>query len=108
MRILLDECVNPRLREAFVGHEVTTVAEVKWRTIRDDRLLVLAGAQFDVFVTIDRGFAHQHNLAKIAFGIVLIRVAKNRMEYYRPLFDELRGAVNAVRPGQLIVVDGSQ
>ena len=29
MRILLDECVNPRLRQAFPDHEVLTVAEAK-------------------------------------------------------------------------------
>jgi predicted nuclease of predicted toxin-antitoxin system len=30
MRILFDECVNPRLRLAFPGDVVKTVAEMNW------------------------------------------------------------------------------
>ena len=104
MRILLDECVNPRLRDAFPGHEVITVAEANWRTMRDSELLSLASRLFDVFVTTDRGFASQHNLKNLAVGIVLIRVRKNRMEYYRPLLSALLDAVERVQPGQIIEV----
>ena len=32
MRILLDECVNPRLRLAFPGDTVKTVAEMGWQS----------------------------------------------------------------------------
>ena len=65
MRVLLDECVNPRLRRAFSGHEVTTVAEANWLTLPDNELLALAQGNFDVFITLDQGFAHQHNLQRL-------------------------------------------
>jgi predicted nuclease of predicted toxin-antitoxin system len=44
MRILLDECVNPRLRLAFPGVEVKTVAEIGWRSLTNGRLLREAAA----------------------------------------------------------------
>lgn len=42
MRILIDECVNPRVRQAFPHHEVITVAEAEWRTLPDEKLVSLA------------------------------------------------------------------
>ena len=54
MRILLDECINPRVRAAFKGHQVKTVVEMGWRGITNGRLLALAEADFDVFVTVDQ------------------------------------------------------
>ena len=43
MRILLDECVNPRLRLAFPGDDVKTVAEMGWRALTNGALFVEAG-----------------------------------------------------------------
>lgn len=104
MRILVDECVNPRVRQAFPNHEVITVAEAGWRGLPDEKLVALAQGNFDVFVTIDQGFGFEHNLQKLAFGIVIIRVRKNRIDYFRPLFPLLVEAVESVRPGDVIHV----
>jgi hypothetical protein len=57
MRILLDECVNPRVREAFQGHEVRTVVQMGWGGITNGKLLALAQEEFDVFVTVDQVYA---------------------------------------------------
>lgn len=107
MRILLDECINPRLQEAFPNHEVVTVAKAKWRTLPDAKILVHAQGQYDVFVTLDKGFEHEHNLKKLSFGIVIVHVARNRMEYFRPLFKALLDAVEQVKPGQVVHVPSS-
>jgi len=104
VRILLDECVNPRLRQTFPNHEVLTVAQAKWRTLSDAKLVAQAQGQCDVLVTIDQGFEHEHNLKKLSFGIVIVHVARNRMEHYRPLFSVLLDAVERVQPGQVIHV----
>lgn len=104
MRILLDECVNPRLRHAFSNHEVLTVAKAKWRTLPDAKLVAQAQGQCDVLVTIDKGFEHEHNLKKLRFGIVIVHVRKNRMEYYRPLVPALLAAIERVKPGQVVHV----
>jgi hypothetical protein len=49
MRILLDECVNPRLRLAFPGDEVKTVPEMNWRSLTNGCLLKEAAAESDLF-----------------------------------------------------------
>jgi len=62
------------------GHEVITVAEAELANNPRYRVLARASECFDVFVTIDRGFASQHNLENLSLGIVLIRVRRYRME----------------------------
>ncbi len=62
MRILLDECVNPRLKEAVPGHDVKTVREMGWQGFTNGQLLDVAEPQFDVFLTLDRNLEYQQNL----------------------------------------------
>jgi hypothetical protein len=81
-----------------------TVAKANWRALADAKLVAQAQGQCDVLVTIDKGFEHEHNLKKLNFGIVIVHVARNRMEFYRPLFRELLDAVERVKPGQVIHV----
>jgi predicted nuclease of predicted toxin-antitoxin system len=104
VRILLDECVNPRLRQAFPGDEVLTVAEAKWRTLPDTELIVQARGRCDVLVTTDKGFEYEHNLKQIAFGIVIVHVKRNRMECYAPLFPALVDAIQRAKRGQVVHV----
>ena len=106
MRILLDECVNPRLRQPFPTHEVLTVAEAKWRTLPDAKLIAQAQGRCDVLVTIDKGFEYEHNLKNVAFGIV--HVPRNRMEYYRPLFPVLVDAVEHVMASEVVHASAPQ
>lgn len=54
MRILLDESLPRRLRSAFPGHEVATVAEAGWSGLSNGELLQLAAERFDLFVTADQ------------------------------------------------------
>jgi len=101
VRILIDECVHPRVREAFPNHEVLTVADAEWRHLPARQLVALAQGRFDVLVTIDRGFEFEHNLTKLTFGIIIVHVAKNRIEYYRPIFADLVAAVESVGRGEV-------
>ena len=55
MRILIDECVHPRVKQLFRGHEVATVRDQGWGAMEDGPLLAVAQEQFDLFVTNDGG-----------------------------------------------------
>ncbi|MBI3698349.1 MAG: DUF5615 family PIN-like protein [Acidobacteria bacterium] len=104
MRVLLDECVNPRLKEAFSGHEVRTVADQGWKGLKNGELLLRAEREFDVFLTIDRNLEHQQNLRRFRLGVVVAHVPDNRMESYGPIVAELRRAVEAVELGEAVRV----
>jgi hypothetical protein len=108
VRILLDECVNPRIRVAFPGDEVTTVTEAGWSGMEDGALLRLACGKFDVFLTIDRGIEHQQNIAALDFGVVIVHVARNRMSHYQALLEQMRKAAATVRRGEVIHVSSKR
>ena len=104
MRVLLDECVNPRVTEAFPNHEVQTVKSMGWTGITNGKLVALAQQRFDVLVTVDQNLEHQQNLAKLKFGLVVIAVSDNNIKYFRPIFSQLLKAVESINPGQVIHV----
>ena len=105
MRILIDECVDPRVKVLFEDHQVATVQERGWEAQEDGPLLRLAQEQFDVFLTIDGNLEHQQNIGLLALGVVVVRVPKNQILYYRGIEKELLRAVETARPGQVIHVN---
>ena len=74
-----------------------------WAGLENGALLDRA-ADFDVFVTANRGIEHQQDLARFRVGVVLLVARSNRMEAYLPLAAGLVDAVKAVKPGELIKV----
>jgi predicted nuclease of predicted toxin-antitoxin system len=104
MRILIDECLDPGIRDVLAEHQVTTVGEANWQSTADNQLIQLAAGNFDVLLTLDRGFEFQHNLKKLSFGIVIVHLSRNRREDYEPMAGALREAVEAVQPGQVLHV----
>lgn len=104
MRILLDECVDPRVKLLFGDLVAATVHEQGWDALEDGPLLTAAQGDFDVLVTIDNGIEHQQNLAKFQIGVVVVHVPKNQLAHYRVLQRELVSAVESVCPGQVIHV----
>ena len=106
MRILLDECVNPRVKAAFPNHEARTVMDMTWQGATNGELLALAEANnFHVFVTIDQSLRYQQNLAARKLGFVVVKVPDNNIKFYRPLFSELNKAAESVKAGQVIHID---
>ena len=73
MKVLLDECVDSR----FAGHiqtvEVHTVVGKGWAGITNGKLLALAQAEFDVFVTVDRNLSFQQHLPKFDIAVILLQ-----------------------------------
>jgi hypothetical protein len=55
MRLLLDECIDERLRYEFPGHECQTARYAQLAGLKNVRLLLAAeAAGFDVIVTVAR------------------------------------------------------
>jgi predicted nuclease of predicted toxin-antitoxin system len=107
MRILIDECVDPRVRPLFRDHEAATVHDKGWDTLEDGPLLALAQKEFDVLLTIDSGIEFQQNIPKFQIGLVVVHVPKNQLAHYMVLENELLIAVHKVKPGEVIHVRGA-
>src|ERR1700719_2863890 len=101
MRILLDECVNPRLRIAFPGDEVKTVDEMNWRSLTNGRLLQEAGVHFDLLITLDQNLRFQNPTGKYPLGIIVLVTKLNDLATYRPRFAEIRDLSRQTKPVQV-------
>ena len=97
MRVLLDECVNPRVR---------TVQEMGWCGITNGKFLELAQNLFDVFVTLYKNLEYQQNLRSLTFGIIVVSVPDNKIGSYRSIFSQLLRAAEMVLPGDVIRITG--
>jgi hypothetical protein len=77
MRVLLDECLDPRFARLFARHECTSVKAMGWLGKANGALLQAASGEFDAFVTIDRNLPHQQNLATFDLAVIVIREPQN-------------------------------
>ena len=102
MRIFIDACVDPRITAAFPDHDVQTAAQLGYQRAKDKELILLLQGHFDVLITIDRGFEFQHNIKTLPFGIVIVHVLKNKIEFYRSLFAQLQKVAAQIQPGEVV------
>jgi predicted nuclease of predicted toxin-antitoxin system len=105
MKVLLDECLDWRLRRDLPGHEVKTVQEMGWDGIKNGRLLALAQAEFQVFITGDRNLSFQQNLSSFSIAVLVLKAGSIRLVHTRPLMPKVLALLPSVQPGQVIVVD---
>jgi len=101
VRILLDECVNPRLRAAFPGDEVKTVAEMQWRSLTNGRLLQEAAVRFDILITLDQNLRFQNPAGKYPLGIIVLITGLNDLATHQPKFADIRDLARQTKPGQI-------
>ena len=106
MRVLLDECLPRRLKQAIVGYDVTTVSDAGWAGKSNGELLRLAVDDFDVFVTVDQNLPAQHNLQRFEISIVILQAPTNRFQDLEPLTPNLVDALAAIKPGELVRLGG--
>ncbi len=105
MRILLDHCLNWRLKRLLPGHTVQATFELGWDKFSNGRLLTLAAPQFDVFVTVDKGIRYQQNLAGRDIAVITLRGRNNRIETHAPLMPQVLALLPTVQPGQVYFVE---
>lgn len=107
MRVLLDENVPRKLKHRLTpDHEVVTVPERGWSGLLNGALLRAADAEFDAFVTLDRGLAYQQDLTGLSLRLVVLRSVSNKYEDLLPLVPSIQTALARLEPGSLAHVTG--
>jgi predicted nuclease of predicted toxin-antitoxin system len=102
VKILLDECLDRRLARDLAGHEVKTVPQMGWATIKNGELLTLAEKEFDVFVTVDRNLSFQQHLPRYNIAVVVLRAPSNRLQDLRPLVSKLLAVLITAKRGEAL------
>jgi hypothetical protein len=87
-RILLDENLPVQLKKELLGHEVRSVAEMKWSGIDNGVLRRMEGA-FDILITADKNIYAQQNLSGRSLSILVVPTNKRRtlMALAQPIRD---------------------
>ena len=104
MRLLLDECVPARLRQALPTHEVLTVVQAGWSGIKNGRLLALAAASFDAFVTVDKNLPYQQHVAHLPIAVLVLDARSNELHHLLPLMPLLEDALATLQARSLVTI----
>jgi hypothetical protein len=86
---------------------VSTVPDQGWAGRHNgDLLRAMLGANFTVFVTMDRHLAYQQNVASAGVAIIVLRARTNRLGDLLALVPRLHEALGAAQPGTVVEVTG--
>jgi predicted nuclease of predicted toxin-antitoxin system len=105
MKVLLDECLPLDFRHSFPTHTVHTAEWAGLKGKANGELLRSAElAGYDVLLTVDQGIPHQQNPLGRQLSIVVVRSTTNQMEDLLPTVPSILAALEAVQPGEILIV----
>jgi hypothetical protein len=103
MRVLLDECVDERLRHLFHEHDCQTARFAGFAGLKNGALLLAAEATgFQVIVTVDQHIPVQQSLASRQISLLILRGRTNRLPDLESLVPAALDALTSIRPGQVV------
>jgi alkanesulfonate monooxygenase SsuD/methylene tetrahydromethanopterin reductase-like flavin-dependent oxidoreductase (luciferase family) len=103
MRILIDECIDQRLRLLFPEHDCQTAGFAKLAGLKNGRLLEAAeAAGFDALITVDQSIPDQQNLSRRTISILILCAPTNRLRELDPLVSSAALALASITPGQVV------
>ena len=105
MRVLLDECVDERLRHLFHEHDCQTARFAGFTGLKNGALLLAAEARgFQVIVTVDQHIPDQQSLENRHISLLILCGRTNRLSDLEPLVPAALDALMSIRPGQVVSV----
>ncbi|MEI6233214.1 MAG: DUF5615 family PIN-like protein [Planctomycetota bacterium] len=104
MKILFDENVPRRLKRFLPGHDVLTVQEIGWGSIKNGALLKKADPVFDVLITVDKNIQYQQNFTGFKISVVTLLSKSSKLEFLIPLVPELLMQLDCLKIGGGVVV----
>ena len=105
MKLLIDECVDERLRLLFPGHECQTARFANLAGLKNGRLLEAAeAAGFDVLITVDQSIPDQQNLTQRSIALVILCGRTNRLSDLEILVPAAISALDSIRAGDVVKV----
>jgi hypothetical protein len=103
MKVLLDECVPRKFKNALPGHDCRTVPEAGFAGKKNGELLALAeSAGFQVFLTLDRGIEYQQNLQPREIAVIIVRTKSSQLQALLPHVPDLLKLLESIEPGQSV------
>jgi predicted nuclease of predicted toxin-antitoxin system len=103
MRLLIDECVDERLRLLFPGHDCQTARFANLAGLKNGRLLEAAeSAGFDVLITVDQSIPDQQNMTGRGISLLILCAPTNRLRDLEPLAPAAIAALGSIGRGDVV------
>jgi hypothetical protein len=103
MKLLIDECVDQRLRHLFSGHDCHTAHHAGLAGLKNGLLLDAAeAAGFEALITVDQNIPKQQNLSARKLSILILCGPTNRLRDLAPLVPVAIAALSTICPGQVV------
>jgi len=105
MRILLDECVDERLRHLLDLHSCETARHAKLAGLKNGQLLTAAeAAGFDVIVTTDQEIPFQQNLQNRKIAVLILCARTNRLADLQKIVPAALRTLLSIRAGEVVKI----
>ncbi len=104
MRLLLDECVPRPLRRHFTGHDVSTIEQAGYKSLKNGALLAAASKDFDVLVTVDKNIQYQQNTGDFSISILVLSARTNNLIDLLPIIPNALEALETIGQGMIVGV----
>jgi len=105
MRVLFDECVPAPLAKDLVGHEVFTVEDAGFKGLSNGAVLNAAGEEYDVLITVDRGYEHQQDVSALALAVLLLYTRTNKLEHLQELIPETHEELGTISRSEFRILE---
>jgi predicted nuclease of predicted toxin-antitoxin system len=105
MKILIDECIDERLRLSFSAYDCKTVRFAGFAGLKNGRLLEAAeAAGFNVLITVDQNIPDQQNLTGRKLSIIVPYAQTNRLRDLLSLVPAAIAGLKSIHPGQVVTI----
>src|SRR5436190_18221774 len=107
MKILLDECVPVQVRNALVGHDVSTAQKMGWSGISNGELLQRAEqAGFNLFIVADKNLRYQQNLK--GRKLAILELWTNHRPTLEKHLDRIKLTAESMSAGEYVVLESPE
>ena len=105
MRLLLDECIDERLRLLFPDHECYSARYAGLAGLKNGKLLLAAeAAGFDVLITADQSIPDQQTFSVRNLSLLVLCARTNRLHDLKRLVQMALDALDSIEPGQVVTI----
>jgi predicted nuclease of predicted toxin-antitoxin system len=105
MKLLVDECIDERLRLSFPSHDCVTARFAGFAGLKNGQLLDAAeAAGFDVLITVDQNIPTQQNFSGRQISLMILCAATNRLRDLLLLVAAANDALVSIGPGAVVTI----
>ncbi len=105
MKVLLDNCVDWRVKNLLLGHSVTHCKDLGWTNLSNGLLLAAAAdADFEAMITVDKKIKFEQNLDRLPLAVIEIDTPDSRLSAIAAISAQINQALTLVDQSRFISV----